>query len=79
MLGAAHTSAEYYVFGGGAGGGVMGYPRKAYNPITHNLYICARGQSGGHSNAGDNSTNAASVGTGSTDTRIIRARSRPCT
>jgi hypothetical protein len=71
-LGAAHTSAEYYVFGGAAGGGVMGYPRKAYNPITHNLYICARGQSGGHSNAGDNSTNAASVGTGSTDTRIIR-------
>jgi quinohemoprotein ethanol dehydrogenase len=57
---AAHTSDAYFVFGGGATGGVMGYPRKAYNPITHDLYICAQGQSTGHSNMG-NTPNAVTI------------------
>ena len=56
----AHTSDAYFVFGGGATGGVMGYPRKAYNPITHDLYICAQGQSAGHSNMG-NTSNAETI------------------
>jgi glucose dehydrogenase len=60
-FGAASTRDAYFVFGGGAGGGVMGYPRKAYNPITHDLYICAQGQSTAHSNAG-NSSNTATLG-----------------
>jgi glucose dehydrogenase len=61
VFGAAHTRSAYFVFGGGAGGGVMGYPRKAYNPITHNLYICYQGQSTGHSNQG-NSSNTLTLG-----------------
>jgi hypothetical protein len=59
-FGAAHTSAAYFVFGGGAGGGVFGYPRSAYNPNTHTYYACEQNQSGGHSNQG-NSPNSASV------------------
>jgi hypothetical protein len=58
---AAHDYGTYLVYGGAGGGGNFGYPPSSYNPVTHTYYACLQNQSGGHSNAGPNTTSLSNV------------------
>jgi glucose dehydrogenase len=66
---AAHTSDSYFGF---ASAGQWNYPHKAYSPLTHDTYSCARVSSAGHSNAGS-SSNGTSLGASTTDPRMFTA------
>jgi glucose dehydrogenase len=74
---AAHTSDAYFAFGGTAGG-PWNYPHKAYSPLTHDMYSCARYANSGKSNAGsvatgNESTNSSAVTGAATDPRVFTA------
>jgi hypothetical protein len=70
---AAHTEAAYFV-NGSQGGGIMNYPMKAYNPITHNLYVCvSQGGNTAKTNTAADSTSQASIGASTADPRVFSA------
>jgi hypothetical protein len=72
---AAHTSDAYFGFGGTASG-PWNYPFKTYDPLTHDIYSCARAASSAYSNQGSNSngtesTNTTSIGASAADPRLF--------
>jgi hypothetical protein len=72
---AGHTSDAYFGFGGTASG-PWNYPFKTYDPITHNIYSCARQASSAYSNqgslaSGTESSNTTAVGASAADPRVF--------
>jgi putative pyrroloquinoline-quinone binding quinoprotein len=76
-MAAAHTADAYFAFGGTAAG-PYNYPHKAYSPLTHDMYACARSSHSGKSNqgsfaGGSESVNNATVNGSTSDPRIFAA------
>jgi hypothetical protein len=72
---AAHTSDAYFGFGGTAAG-PFNYPFKTYDPLTHDIYVCARNAASAYSNQGSKalgteSSNTTSIGASATDPRLF--------